>query len=264
MIGSTKGDARPLAEPDGGSVSTVPRRPRIRASLPPAGPAARSRRERPIGGSSTDVVYSCPMDPDVRSHRAGSCRRCGMALVAGVPEPVEFHIDVSTVSRSARARAARRAAVRRARPVEGPAGRGLQSRSRKALPRVRRESGPGVLRARPPQRWSARGCFQYPITFPKAGMYRVLGDFYPVGGMPQLASETVIVPGEPPSHPRHSVETIRRRRRPTCACRSTPCRNIRSRPRARSCGWTSAAHTRSRNISASGATCSWRAATSST
>ena len=42
------------------------------------------------------------------------------------------------------------------------------------------------------------GVFQYPITFPKPGMYRVLGDFFPEGGMPQLSSETVFVRGEPP------------------------------------------------------------------
>jgi hypothetical protein len=39
------------------------------------------------------VVYICPMDPDVRSYDQGSCRRCGMTLVAGVPDPVEFHLD---------------------------------------------------------------------------------------------------------------------------------------------------------------------------
>jgi hypothetical protein len=26
-------------------------------------------------------------------------------------------------------------------------------------------------------------------------MYRVLGDFYPLGGLPQISRETVIVPG---------------------------------------------------------------------
>ena len=41
--------------------------------------------------------------------------------------------------------------------------------------------------------------FWFPLTFPKPGMYRVLGDFYPLGGLPQLSSETVIVPGEPPA-----------------------------------------------------------------
>jgi len=44
----------------------------------------------------------------------------------------------------------------------------------------------------------ADGVFQYPITFPKAGVFRVLGDYYPAGATPQLTSDTVIVPGPPP------------------------------------------------------------------
>src|SRR4029079_601006 len=46
---------------------------------------------------SKDPVYICPMDPDVRSHNPGTCRRCGMNLVAGIPDPVEFHLDVETL-----------------------------------------------------------------------------------------------------------------------------------------------------------------------
>jgi hypothetical protein len=45
----------------------------------------------------------------------------------------------------------------------------------------------------------ADGVFQLPITFPKAGMYRVLGDFYPEGATPQLATQTVFVPGDAPA-----------------------------------------------------------------
>jgi hypothetical protein len=45
----------------------------------------------------------------------------------------------------------------------------------------------------------ADGLFQFAVTFPKPGVYRVLGDFYPLGSLPQLASETIIVPGEPPA-----------------------------------------------------------------
>jgi len=41
--------------------------------------------------------------------------------------------------------------------------------------------------------------FQYPITFPNAGMFRVLGDYYPEGATPQLTSETVFVPGSSPA-----------------------------------------------------------------
>jgi hypothetical protein len=37
--------------------------------------------------------------------------------------------------------------------------------------------------------------FHYEATLPKPGMYRVLGDFYPEGGTPQLLSKTVFVTG---------------------------------------------------------------------
>ena len=44
------------------------------------------------------------------------------------------------------------------------------------------------------------GTFRYDnLTLPKAGMYRVLGDFYPDGATPQLIAKTMIVPGTPPA-----------------------------------------------------------------
>jgi hypothetical protein len=39
------------------------------------------------------------------------------------------------------------------------------------------------------------GRFRMEMAFPKAGMYRVLGDFYPDGGIPQMVAKTVIVAG---------------------------------------------------------------------
>ncbi len=46
------------------------------------------------------------------------------------------------------------------------------------------------------------GKFRYDMTFPSAGLYRILADFYPEGATPQLIAKTVIVPvvagsGEP-------------------------------------------------------------------
>ena len=54
---------------------------------------------------SKDPVFVCPMDPDVRSHNPGTCRRCGMTLVAGIPDPVEFHLDLEVAASPAAARA---------------------------------------------------------------------------------------------------------------------------------------------------------------
>src|SRR5215469_4928998 len=40
-------------------------------------------------------VYVCPMDPDVRSSKEGVCSRCGMKLVAGLPDPVEYQLELA-------------------------------------------------------------------------------------------------------------------------------------------------------------------------
>jgi hypothetical protein len=46
------------------------------------------------------------------------------------------------------------------------------------------------------------GSFRYDIAFPKPGMYRVLGDFYPEAAAPQLLTETIFVAGaEAPAPP---------------------------------------------------------------
>jgi len=45
------------------------------------------------------------------------------------------------------------------------------------------------------------GKFRYTLAFPKSGLYRILGDFYPDGSTPQLSAQTVIVSGRPQSPP---------------------------------------------------------------
>jgi hypothetical protein len=39
------------------------------------------------------------------------------------------------------------------------------------------------------------GSFRYEGALPKPGMYRVLADYYPSGGTPQLTAKTIFVPG---------------------------------------------------------------------
>ena len=40
------------------------------------------------------------------------------------------------------------------------------------------------------------GSFHYDIAFPKPGMYRILGDFYPEAATPQLITDTIFVAGD--------------------------------------------------------------------
>ena len=147
---------------------------------------------------SKDPVYVCPMDPDVRSHNPGTCRRCGMNLVAGIPDPVEFHLDLGVVPRPPQP--AQPAALQffihdpwKDRPVVSY--NVVHEKLFHAF--VVSEDLHFFRHAHPT--FVADGVFQLPITFPTGGMFRVLGDFYPAGATPQLATQTIIVPGTAPA-----------------------------------------------------------------
>jgi Heavy metal binding domain len=141
-------------------------------------------------------VYVCPMDRDVRSSSPGVCGRCGMALREGLPEPVEYRMDLSLMPR----------AVKAGQPelltfsVHDP----WKNRMVKSFQLVHEELLHMFVVSQDLQFFvhdhpvfHPDGDFTYNITFPKPGMYRVLGDFYPDGATPQLASKTVLVAGTP-------------------------------------------------------------------
>ena len=46
------------------------------------------------GQSSSGPGFICPMDQDVKAASAGKCPRCGMKLVANLPEPLEYRLDL--------------------------------------------------------------------------------------------------------------------------------------------------------------------------
>ena len=147
---------------------------------------------------SKDPVYVCPMDPDVRSHNPGTCRRCGMNLVAGIPDPVEFHLDLGVVPRPPKP--GQPAALQffihdpwKDRPVANY--NVVHEKLFHAF--VVSEDLQFFKHAHPT--FVADGVFQLPITFPTGGMFRVLGDFYPAGATPQLATQTIFVPGAAPA-----------------------------------------------------------------
>ena len=147
---------------------------------------------------SKDPVFVCPMDPDVRSHNPGTCRRCGMNLVAGIPDPVEFHLDLEVLPRPPRP--GEPAALQflihdpwKDRPV------GSYNVVHEKLFHAFVVSEDLQFFRHGHPTFVADGVFQLPITFPKAGMFRVLGDFYPSGATPQLTAQTILVPGTPPA-----------------------------------------------------------------
>jgi len=144
--------------------------------------------------SAQDPIFSCPMDPDVRSSAPGKCPRCGMKLVPGIPDPIEYPMDFRAVPR----------------PL--PAGRQVTLELRVLNPKTNRPvtqfeivheklfhlflvSQDLEYFAHEHPVLGADGWFRLNTTLPKAGTYRLLADFDPTGGTPQLAPKTISTAG---------------------------------------------------------------------
>src|SRR3977135_2813891 len=46
------------------------------------------------------IDFVCPMDPDVHQKSPGKCPRCGMKLVAGIPDPDEYPENLTVTPRN--------------------------------------------------------------------------------------------------------------------------------------------------------------------
>jgi hypothetical protein len=139
------------------------------------------------------VPWVCPMDPDVRSTKAERCRKCGMQLVAGIPHPEEYPVDM--VISPAAPRPADQVTLRFT--VLQP---GKNERAKLELIHERLfhlfliSKDLTVFRHEHPELQSD-GSFLLRTRLPKGGMYRVLCDFYPAGGTPQMIPKTMFLAG---------------------------------------------------------------------
>jgi hypothetical protein len=140
------------------------------------------------------IEFLCPMDTDIRQKGPGRCPRCGMRLVAGLPDPVEFPIRLSTTPRA---------------PKPGEKTRlrfeVLHPKTRKPVSDLEvvherifhlfliSEDLQHFAHEHPEQ--VAPGVFEIDWTFASGGMWRVLCDYYPAGATPQLTAKTLLLPG---------------------------------------------------------------------
>ena len=148
---------------------------------------------------STDTVFICPMDRDIRSHAAGKCPRCGMALVSDIPEPAEYHMDLDASPAPEPGRPVR-LTFQIFDPWKGNAVSHFSVVHEKLFHAfiVSRDL---TFFVHDHPEWNGKA-FTYDIAFPRPGMYRVLGDFYPEAATPQLITQTVFVPGTEAPAPR--------------------------------------------------------------
>jgi hypothetical protein len=140
------------------------------------------------------VEFLCPMDADVRQKGPGKCPRCGMKLLPGLPDPVEYPVQLTTTPRN---------------PKPGQPVRlrftVLHPRTRKPvtdLELIHERVFHLFLISEDLQHFAHEhpeavtpGVFEITWTFPTGGLWRALCDFFPGSGTPQLVAKTLILPG---------------------------------------------------------------------
>lgn len=138
--------------------------------------------------------YVCPMDPDVRSAQPGKCPRCGMKLTVGVPDQLEYRLDLRVNPAAPRAGQKTQLTFAVRHPKTGkPVTEFEIMHERLYHMFIVSQDLEYFVHDHPVL--GPDGVFRYSETFPKPGMYRILSDFYPKFGAPQLIPKTVIIPG---------------------------------------------------------------------
>jgi hypothetical protein len=146
-----------------------------------------------------NAIFVCPMDPDVRQHDPGTCPRCGMKLAAGLAEPAEYLLDLAVTPKPIRAGQPAELAFTVHDPWKHRPVTKFQIVHEKLFHMfVVSQDLEYFLHDHPV--FSPDGSFRYSgFVLPKAGMYRILADFYPDASTPQLIAKTLLVPGVGPA-----------------------------------------------------------------
>jgi hypothetical protein len=120
-----------------------------------------------------------------------------MKLRSGIPDPVEYPVELRISPRALRPRATARLEFRVRNPWNNRPVTSFQPVHEKLFHLFLVSQDLQFFVHDHPS-LSAVGSFRFDLAFPTPGLYRALGDFYPEGGMPQLVSKTVIVAGTAP------------------------------------------------------------------
>jgi hypothetical protein len=140
------------------------------------------------------VEFLCPMDADVRQLKPGACPRCGMKLVAGLPDPIEYPVELTTTPRNPKTGEKVRLQFTIRHPKTGkPAGELGLIHERVFHLFVISEDLQHFAHVHPEP--ISPGVFGLDFVFPTGGMWRLLTDFYPSHATPQLVAKTLLLPG---------------------------------------------------------------------
>ena len=147
----------------------------------------------PSAGTSSDLVWVCPMDKDIRSLVPGKCPRCGMQLASGIPDPVEYHLNLTVSPRSPKPNEPAHLVFEVHDPWKSKPVTKFTEMHEKLFHTFIVSQDLSVFVHDHPV-WKDN-TFQYDFRFPKPGLYRILGDFYPEAATPQLIAKSVVLAG---------------------------------------------------------------------
>lgn len=145
-----------------------------------------------LAAGQSPIVYFCPMHPEVTSLAAGTCGKCGMALVAGDPyDQREYRLAIALDPPAPRAGTAVRLWLKVFEPLSGAAVTAFQVVHDKLFHLfVVSQTLEHFFHLHPePQ---ADGSFAIELTLPEPGPYRLFADFLPVGGTPQVLDRLIV------------------------------------------------------------------------
>ena len=145
-------------------------------------------------GSLEALPFVCPMDPDIRAETAGVCSRCGMQLVLGLPVPVEYQVQLATSPAAVRVGETIQLSFEVIQPDSGLRQSEFEVVHEKLFHLFWVSHDLEVFRHEHPA-LGDDGIFRIETVFDRPGVYRLMGDFYPTGGTPQMVPMTLTTAG---------------------------------------------------------------------
>jgi hypothetical protein len=140
------------------------------------------------------VQFICPMDPEVRSATPGKCPRCGMTLVANIPEPVAYPATFTFSPARIPSNEKLHLEIRVAQPKTGAPVKQFQIVHEKPIHLFIVSEDLEYFSHEHPD-LKGDGTFSLDTRLPKPGTYKLLADFFPEGGTPQLISDVITTAG---------------------------------------------------------------------
>lgn len=136
------------------------------------------------------------MDKDVKSPAAGKCPRCGMKLVANLPDPIEYRLALRTVPRALVVGAPGLLEFRVTHPKTGVVVREFDTIHERPFHAFLISADLAEFAHEHPAP-RGDGSFVLPVRLSRNAPYRVAADFYPTGGTPQFLTRTIFPMGAP-------------------------------------------------------------------